>query len=95
MDIVNIKNQMIKKNWNISIQNDPAKNLEQFLGPDTNLSELKEACLHYQPHKKETNHLEIIICTHEQQQYSYYLYYFLPPPQNQLISSGYDIKILE
>ncbi|KAF0549283.1 sugar transporter [Gigaspora margarita] len=58
---------MIKKNWNISIQNDPAKNLEQFLGPDANLSELKEACLHYQPCKKETDHLEIIICTREQQ----------------------------
>ncbi|CAG8790471.1 8144_t:CDS:2 [Cetraspora pellucida] len=43
------------------IKNDPAKNLEQFLEPDTNPSELKKVCLHYQPYTKETGHLEIII----------------------------------
>ncbi|CAG8461329.1 5758_t:CDS:2, partial [Scutellospora calospora] len=55
----------------INIKNDPAKNLEQFLGPDANPSELKKACLHYQPYTKETGHLEIIISTHEQQEFAW------------------------
>ncbi|RIB29309.1 hypothetical protein C2G38_2155720 [Gigaspora rosea] len=68
MDIVNIRKQIIQKNWNINIKNDAAVNLEQFLGSDADSSELKEAYLHYQPYTKETNRLEIIICTQEQQQ---------------------------
>ncbi|CAG8776733.1 26810_t:CDS:2 [Gigaspora margarita] len=68
MDITNIKGQLLQKNWGINIKNDSAKYLEQFLGPDANQSELKKACLHYQPHIKETDHLEIIISTHEQQE---------------------------
>ncbi|RIB26985.1 hypothetical protein C2G38_2161739 [Gigaspora rosea] len=47
MDIVNIRKQIIQKNWNINIKNDAAVNLEQFLGSDADSSELKEACLHY------------------------------------------------
>ncbi|RIB14383.1 hypothetical protein C2G38_2040242 [Gigaspora rosea] len=133
MDIVNIRKQIIQKNWNINIKNDAAVNLEQFLGSDADSSELKEACLHYQPYMKETNRLEIIICTQEQQQYAWKYGHnnlilvdgtfgiskhkvllfiimvideknkgisvtfilFTPPPYNQLISSGYDSKILE
>ncbi|CAG8687195.1 24460_t:CDS:2, partial [Gigaspora rosea] len=67
IDITNIKGQLLQKNWGINIKNDTAKNLEQFLGPDANQSELKEACLHYQPRIKETDRLEIIISTREQQ----------------------------
>ncbi|CAG8751882.1 17052_t:CDS:2, partial [Gigaspora rosea] len=47
MDIVNIRKQIIQKNWNINIKNDAA------------------------PYTKETNCLEIIICTQEQQQYAW------------------------
>ncbi|CAG8796821.1 7308_t:CDS:2, partial [Racocetra persica] len=43
----------------------------QLLGPNADQSELKEACLHYQPHTNETDRLEIIICTNEQQEYAW------------------------
>ncbi|CAG8827083.1 20066_t:CDS:2, partial [Cetraspora pellucida] len=71
MDITNIKKQMLRTSWNINIKHDAAKNLDQLLGPDADQSELKDACLHYQPHTKETDHLEIIICTCEQQKYAW------------------------
>ncbi|CAG8563697.1 893_t:CDS:2 [Cetraspora pellucida] len=71
MDITNIKKQMLQTSWNINIKHDAAKNLDQLLGPDTDQSELKDAFLHYQPHTKETDCLEIIICTREQQKYAW------------------------
>ncbi|CAG8825949.1 40567_t:CDS:2, partial [Gigaspora margarita] len=101
MDIVNIKNQMIKKNWNISIQNDSAKNLEQFLGPDANLSELKEA------YPLSTSHQNLILIdgTFEISRHKLLLFIilvidddnkgipitfiiFIPPSQNRLTSFG-------
>ncbi|RIB27023.1 hypothetical protein C2G38_2161700 [Gigaspora rosea] len=69
IDISNIIKQILQKTWNINLKHDVAKNLDQFLGTNEDESELKEACLHYQPYTKETGHLEIIICTHEQQDY--------------------------
>ncbi|CAG8460726.1 6629_t:CDS:2, partial [Gigaspora rosea] len=65
----NARTQILQKTWNINLKHDVAKNLDQFLGTNEDESELKEACLHYQPYTKETGHLEIIICTHEQQDY--------------------------
>ncbi|CAG8732973.1 13971_t:CDS:2, partial [Cetraspora pellucida] len=69
MDITNIKKQMLRNKWNIDIKHDAAKNLDQILGPKADPSELKDACLHYQPHTKDNDRLEIIICTREQQDY--------------------------
>lgn len=71
MDIANIKKEMLQKNWNIDIRNDAARNLEKFLGSSADQSELKAACLHYQPHTNDTDRLEIIICTPEQQEYAW------------------------
>lgn len=70
-DITNIKKQVLRNSWNIDIKYDAAKNLDHLLGPDADQSELKEACLHYQPHTNETDRLEIIICTPEQQEYAW------------------------
>ncbi|CAG8544750.1 12617_t:CDS:1 [Cetraspora pellucida] len=42
-----------------------------MLGPKVDQSELKDACLYYQPHTKENNCLEIIISTYEQQEYAW------------------------
>ncbi|CAG8657577.1 12548_t:CDS:2, partial [Gigaspora margarita] len=56
------------KNWSINIKHDAAKNLDDFLGLNSEHLELKEACLYYQSYTKETECLEIIICTHEQQE---------------------------
>ena len=47
---------------------DAAKNIERFLGKNADESELKEACIDYQPRNSEHNRLEIIICTPEQQE---------------------------
>ncbi|CAG8784299.1 2044_t:CDS:2 [Cetraspora pellucida] len=71
MDIANIKKQMLQKTWNVNIKHDAAKNLDQFLGQNADQSGLKEACLHYQPHTRETDRLEIIISTREQQDYAW------------------------
>jgi len=70
-DITNTKIQMLRKNWDIDVSRDAAHNLEKFLGPTAGKSELTEACLHYQAHTKDTDRLEIIICTPEQQQYAW------------------------
>ncbi|CAG8751225.1 12655_t:CDS:2, partial [Cetraspora pellucida] len=59
------------KKSNIDIKNDAAKNLDQILGSKVDQSELKDACLYYQPHTKENDRLEIIISTHEQQEYAW------------------------
>ena len=47
-DISNIKNEMLRKNWDIDVRQDAAKNLERYLGPNASQTELKDACLHYQ-----------------------------------------------
>ncbi|CAG8752452.1 16313_t:CDS:1, partial [Racocetra persica] len=43
IDITNIKKQILQKSWNINIKHDVAKNLDHLLGPNTDLSELKDA----------------------------------------------------
>ncbi|CAG8744161.1 23652_t:CDS:1, partial [Racocetra persica] len=43
MDVSNIKKQILQANWNINIKHKIAKNLDQFLGPNADQSELKEA----------------------------------------------------
>jgi hypothetical protein len=70
LDVSNIKNVMLRKNWDINVREDAAKNLERFLGPDANQTELKDACLHYQPRTKDSR-LEIIISTKEQQKFAW------------------------
>ncbi|KAF0421297.1 sugar transporter [Gigaspora margarita] len=107
IDIVNIRKQMFKKNWDINIQTDAAKNLEWFLGPNVEFLltppnadqlELKDACLYYQSRTEETDHLEIIICSHEQQQYTWkygHQNLILVDGTFGLILSEYDSKILE
>ncbi|CAG8436255.1 1797_t:CDS:2 [Scutellospora calospora] len=54
---------------NVDINKNPTKNLDQFLRQNADQSELKDACLYYQLHTKETDRLKIIICNHEQQEY--------------------------
>lgn len=71
MDITNIKNEILRKNWDINIRKNAAYNLEQILGSNADESELKNACLHYQAHTQDTDHLEIIICSQDQQEYAW------------------------
>jgi len=62
---------MLRKNWDINVRRDASKNLEQLLGSNADEIELKKAALHYQPRKKDTDRLKIIICTPEQQAYAW------------------------
>jgi hypothetical protein len=70
-DVSNIKNEMLRKNWDIDVRQDAARNLERFLGPDADETELKTAALHYKPRRTDADRLEIIISTPEQQEYAW------------------------
>lgn len=70
-DISNVKNEMLRQNWDINVREDAAKNLERFLGPNAGQTELTDACLHYQARTKDSDRLEIIISTPDQQEFAW------------------------
>jgi hypothetical protein len=59
MDIANIKRKMLHVSWNIDVRIDAAMNLERLLGANANESDLKQACLHYQPRVDGKDRVEI------------------------------------